>query len=188
MNELQEKKYYIIIDGVDGGGKTTLVAQLAKALDAYTVYEPGGTAALRNLILNGIFTDEQMALLFMADRLIVHESIKYYLQDSSVVSDRGFPSSYIYQGKIINIVSKLHQMFDDKLIKPDRIYILDIPLEAFRERKSEKNLLDRVAEENFEKFRLRYTNLQFPNTFVLDGRLPTSDLVNIILNDLSEIK
>jgi dTMP kinase len=182
------KKYkYIIIEGVDGSGKTTLVNQLASALNAYTVYEPGGLASLRNMILNGSFNDQQVSLLIMADRLIVHKLISEYLQDSDVVSDRGFPSSYVYQSSVINLVSDLHAMFNDQLVRPDKIYILDIPIGTFKERMNELDKFDKVVEEDFETFRSAYTDLGFPNTQILDGRLRTVDLVDIILDDLAEI-
>jgi dTMP kinase len=180
---------FIIIEGVDSCGKTTLAHQLASIRNGYTVFEPGSNSKLRQMILEERDAEIQL-LLFLADRLAVHKIVKEYLEDSDVISDRGFPSSYVYQGMSLgNKVAKLHTLFSGSLIVPDRIYVLDIDLETFQERLRPKNRMDLVAIENFELLRSRYLNLEkvFPNVIVLDGRKPTCDLLDIIEDDLAGI-
>lgn len=99
----------IVLEGVEGAGKTTQVRRLvdrleAAGLDCLAVREPGGTAAgdvIRGLLLDpGSHLDARAeALLFMASRAqLVNEVIRPALDRGAiVVADRFFLSTYAYQ-------------------------------------------------------------------------------------------
>ncbi|MBI3791830.1 MAG: dTMP kinase [Gemmatimonadetes bacterium] len=99
----------IVLEGVEGAGKTTQVRRLAAHLAslpvaAVTVREPGQTTVgegIRQLVLHG--TEEMAprteALLYMASRAeLVERVVRPALaQGTTVIADRFFLSTYAYQ-------------------------------------------------------------------------------------------
>lgn len=107
---MAERGKYIVIEGVDGTGKSTQAEMLVNSLkvggvNTYEVAEPGATAIgqhIRTLIKNGDIDRDPMTnlLLFTADRLETWNNIiKPTLATGSwVVAARNWYSSYAYQG------------------------------------------------------------------------------------------
>ncbi|MEM1945405.1 MAG: dTMP kinase [Candidatus Caldarchaeum sp.] len=102
------KGFYIAVEGIDGVGKTTQSNRLAKLLRSRGVKtvltgEPTHMAVGRlikeGLRSGGKYSEEVMALLFAADRLMHAEKvIKPALRNGmTVVSDRSVISSLAYQ-------------------------------------------------------------------------------------------
>src|SRR4051794_14767613 len=103
--------FFLVLDGSDGGGKTTQAARLAdwlrdQKLDVVTCRDPGGTGLgdrLRSILLDrdtvSISLRSEM-LLYMASRAqMVEEIIKPSLEAGRVVvCDRFLLSNLIYQG------------------------------------------------------------------------------------------
>ncbi len=97
---------FVVLEGGEGGGKSTQAARLADHLDAVLTRQPGGTAIgarLRELLLDGVAGDMDArteALLMAADRAQhVVEVIEPALASGRhVVCDRYIPSSVAYQG------------------------------------------------------------------------------------------
>lgn len=148
---INKNKYnYIVIEGIDGAGKTT-VAQLVvselkrRNIDSELVYEPY-TEEIRTLLnrspdINPIVE----AMLFAADRMYLHsEVLSKMLQDGKVViGDRSFIASIVYQvvrGAPEEFVISINSF----AIKPSLIILLDITPETAierLERKKSKQLL-----------------------------------------------
>src|SRR5262249_45385061 len=103
--------FFLVLEGPDGGGKTTQVGLLAdwlrgEGLDVVTCRDPGGTALgnrLRSILLDrdlmAISLRAEM-LLYMASRAqLVEEVIAPALAAGlTVVSDRYLLSNIVYQG------------------------------------------------------------------------------------------
>ncbi len=101
---------YIVFEGIEGTGKSTIAAMLAEHLqslgeDVLFVREPGGTATgerIRHVLLDpdGTVSPWSEALLFAAARAqLAHEVVGPALSEGRwVVSDRSVYSSLAYQG------------------------------------------------------------------------------------------
>jgi dTMP kinase len=95
----------VTIEGIDGAGKTTLAAALARELGAVLLREPGGVALAERV--RDVAKDPALrvdaraeALLFAAARAqLVAERLEPLLRDgATVVLDRFVDSSLAYQG------------------------------------------------------------------------------------------
>ncbi len=100
---------YIVMEGTEGAGKTTLCGHLTehltkRGIEVMRVREPGGTAlgeAVRELVLHGgEIADWTEALLFAAQRSELLSAVvgPTLATGAWVLSDRSFYSSLAYQG------------------------------------------------------------------------------------------
>tara|TARA_B100001250_G_scaffold332091_1_gene297398 strand:+ start:27 stop:671 length:645 start_codon:yes stop_codon:yes gene_type:complete len=145
------KGKFIVIEGIDGSGKTTQINQLSKWLNGNGLIpennqlvitrEPGGTKlgkAIRSLLLD---TSKEKSpdsitelLLYAADRAQhVNEIIRPSLNKGDwVISDRFCGSTLAYQGygrKLdIKLIKDLETIATQG-ISPDITFLLDIPVE-----------------------------------------------------------
>jgi dTMP kinase len=135
---------FIVLDGLDGTGKTTQCRLLAERLraaghDVVTCVDPGGTALgiqLRELLLHhqGDIAPACEALLFMASRAqLVHEVIRPALAAGRVVvSDRFLLANVVYQGHAGGLdADQLWQVgrLSTGGLEPDLTLVLDLPVE-----------------------------------------------------------
>jgi dTMP kinase len=129
---------YIVIEGIDGSGKSTLVEKLIRKIgEDYNVIstsEPSTPYIIEAIdivkCLN--YTDEEYILscLFSADRLILQEKIKSYIERGMVViSDRSKFSSFAYQEHV-----GYNYEVNCYMRNPDLIIYLDIDPELAAER------------------------------------------------------
>ncbi|RIY38858.1 dTMP kinase [Psittacicella gerlachiana] len=106
--QIIQEKYlgkYIVLEGLDGSGKTTIKEWLeSKLTNTFSVREPGSTdfgESIRNLLLNSEFKLQSLTelFLFMASRTeLLHQKIIPALQEQKIVfSDRSYISSFAYQ-------------------------------------------------------------------------------------------
>jgi dTMP kinase len=147
----------ITVEGVDGAGKTTLVAGLAAALDAVVLREPGGVEVSERI--RSLLTDPSLhidaraeALLYAAARAqLVAEQLRPLLEaGTTVVLDRFVDSSLAYQGAArglgVEEVRALNE-FATGGLKPDRTLLLRIDPEQGRARISDRPA-DRLEQED----------------------------------------
>jgi dTMP kinase len=134
----------ISVEGVDGAGKTTLVAGLAKALDGHVLREPGGTAVserIREVLADPALQIDPRAeaLLYAAARAqLVAEQLRPLLETgTTVVLDRFVDSSLAYQGAArglgVDAIRALNE-FGTGGLKPDRTLLLRVDPALARER------------------------------------------------------
>ncbi len=141
---------FIVLDGLDGTGKSTQCRLLADRLraaghDVVTCVDPGGTALgakLRELLLHhrGDIAPACEALLFMASRAqLVHQVIRPALDAGSiVVSDRFLLANVVYQGYGVGLdVEQLWQAgrLSTGGLEPDLTLVLDLCVEAAETRR-----------------------------------------------------
>ena len=134
----------ISVEGVDGAGKTTLVAGLAAALGAVVLREPGGTAVserVRELLADPALEIDPRteALLYAAARAqLVAEQLRPLLADgATVILDRFVDSSLAYQGAArglgVDAIRALNE-FGTGGLRPDRTLLLRVDPALARER------------------------------------------------------
>ncbi len=147
----------IVVEGIDGCGKTTQAQRLAARLDAVYTFEPGATelgTALRRLLLGehpAPIDDRTEALLMVADRAQhVAEVIAPALAAGRwVVSDRFSASTLAYQGYGRGLdLGDLHTLseWSSGGVAPDLTVLVDVPVETAEERVAVATL-DRIESE-----------------------------------------
>jgi dTMP kinase len=152
----------ITVEGVDGAGKSTLIAELAKALDATVLREPGGVEVserIRSLLADpSLQVDPRAeALLYAAARAqLVAERLRPLLDaGETVLLDRFVDSSLAYQGGGrglgIEAIRALNE-FGTGGLRPDRTLLLRIAPEAGLARISDRPA-DRLEQEDGDFFR-----------------------------------
>ena len=150
---------FITFEGLDGSGKSTQLAKLARGLrhrgiSVTVTREPGGTATgekIREVILHsatsGLSPLTEMALMFASRAQHIHEMILPALSEGHVVlCDRFTDSTEAYQGggrKLgSKIVLQLHEILCGNL-KPDLTILLDndlgLSIDRARHRNRRKN-------------------------------------------------
>jgi len=166
------KGKFLVIEGIDGSGKTTQINQLSQWLVSTDLIpennqlvitrEPGGTKlgkSIRSLLLD---TSRDCSpdsitelLLYAADRAQhVNEIIRPSLDKGDwVISDRFCGSTLAYQGygrKLdINLIKDL-EIIATQGISPDITFLLDIPVEESIKRR--KNIKDDRMEMEGKEF------------------------------------
>lgn len=162
--------HFIVLEGIDGVGKTTQVALLTEWLRSLEVphlmvREPGGTPlgeAIRELVLGRPELDvsprSELLLLLAARAALVRDVLQPALQEGkTVVADRFALSTLAYQGYgrglDIDQVRRAVDVATDGL-RPDLYVLLDLPVEeALRRRGNDDEGPDRIEREG-EAFRV----------------------------------
>lgn len=151
---------FIVVEGIDGSGKSTLVERLARNMirrgrRVRATREPGGTRIgekVRDLLLDAhhsSMTPLTEMFLFMAGRAqLVDEVIRPALRRGiDVICDRYYYSTAAYQGAagaigmatVIDVAERIA-----RFEKPDLVAILDLPPATARARKGDrKNRVER---------------------------------------------
>ncbi|HMA05307.1 MAG TPA: dTMP kinase [Methanomicrobiales archaeon] len=193
----------ITLEGIDGSGKSTLVAALRETLsdlDPVFTREPGSTwvgDAVRRAIAERVDPVTE-ALLFVADHAAHLETVVRPALDLGrlVISDRYTDSRYAYQGALLegrlpDPMAWLRALHDGWTVVPDRTFLLLIPPdEAIRRLPADKRrehfedgpLLDRVQK--------NYLTLaeSDPARFVLvDALLPAGEIHRFVESGIREL-
>lgn len=203
------KPLFIVIEGIDGSGKTTQIELLkqrfvAEGKNALITNEP--TDGAIGLMIRDILSGEKevdpsvMAALYLADRLDHIKNpdtgmLAMMEKGFNVISSRYYYSSYAFQGEYVS----LHWLIAANSIcksylKADITFYINIEPEVCIQRlQSTRERLD--IYENLEK--LRRTHDEYLNAFeitnegehivLLDGKLSVSDMHDAIWKTVKEI-
>ena len=157
----------ITFEGIDGCGKSTQARLFFEKLNFNTgqcilTREPGGSTGaeeIRNLLVTGNvkrWSSETEILLFTAARRdhIERVIIPAMQKNKTVISDRFFDSTRVYQGaarvELFDLVNKLHDLII-KLV-PDLTFVIDMEPEN-----ALKRGLERLSgEDRFEEFGINF--------------------------------
>ena len=203
---------FIVFEGLDSAGKSTLLRLLARHLEAtgqayITTREPGGSELgekLRHLLLwaKGHISARAELLMYQAARAQhVEATILPALQNNQwVLCDRFAASSLAFQqgGRQLsaNEVNWLNQ-FETKNLQPDLYVLLDLSVDESGRRKQQRAQSTGVAMDRFEKqdlnfhSRVRASYLQQAQSdaqrwFILDATLPPNELLKKLLAQLKQ--
>ncbi|MEQ9917578.1 dTMP kinase [Pectobacterium aroidearum] len=179
---------FIVIEGLEGAGKTTARNIVVETLRSHGVKEvvftrePGGTPLaekLRELIKQGMtdekVTDKAEVLMLYAARVqLVDNVIKPALANGQwVIGDRHDLSSQAYQGGGRGIDQHLLRSLRDTVLgdfRPDLTLYLDLPPAIGLQRARQRGELDRIEQESlafFERTRSRYQELAAEDDSIL---------------------
>ncbi len=163
MERWKVKGLFIVLEGVEGAGKSTqarLLAQWMKALELpHTLArEPGGTPvgeAIRQVVLDkGDLTmpaETELFLILAARAAFVRELVRPALEGGEVVlADRFDFSTFAYQGYGRGLslpeVREANHLATGGLV-PDLCLVLDLPVDEGLERKGGPGAGDRIERE-----------------------------------------
>ncbi len=186
---------FIVVEGLEGAGKTTAVQQIEKVLQAQGITdilhtrEPGGTPLAEKM--RALIKEEQagdpltdtaeLLLLYAARSQVVENVIKPNLvKGYFIIGDRHDMSSQAYQGGGREVeLHKLNQLRDMVLgdFKPHLTIYMDLAPEVGLARARARGELDRIEKmqlDFFERTRKRYLALaeQDAKVIIIDASKP----------------
>ena len=131
------KGKFIVIEGIDGSGKTTLVRRLVDKIgNADPTFEPTN-GPIGSMLRSGSLGDvppAAEALLFAADRAIHTEEIKKILDSGRwVICDRYLGSTVAYQSAALGEDADTEWLLEIQkrsVIEPDATFLLDLDPEV----------------------------------------------------------
>ena len=183
---------YIVLEGLEGCGKSTHTKRLGEHLNAVITREPGGTrigSLLRAILADTDNTDldrRTEALLMAADRAQhMAEVIQPALQRGQhVVSDRSIYSTLAYQGYgrqlgTEDLLSISTWALNNRL--PDMVIYIDVPTDVLNERLAKRDLdrFEREGAEFFARIAQGFTELRAADPerwIVIDGTMSKDDV------------
>jgi len=187
---LQTSGKFIVIEGLEGAGKSSAVAILTQAIQAagHTVVntrEPGGTAmaeAIRDVVKHDwkdekVTVEAELLLMYASRAQLVQNIILPNLAKGYwVLGDRHDMSSQAYQGGGRQIDQNMIQSLRAITLKdfrPDFTLYMDVEPKEGLKRAKGRGELDRIEQEDlsfFERTRERYLQLaqQDPNCVVIN--------------------
>lgn len=202
-----KKGKYIVFEGIDGAGKSTLIAKLkahyiAQGVSCAATAEPTGNpigSMIRHILGGRIIMSEQtIAALFLADRLDHLQNdtngiLKYIDAGTTVIGDRYYLSSYAYHVPHVNLewVIQANQVCAD-LLRPDYTFYIDISVEESMKRitqdRQELDLFEN--KERITKVRDNYRNAikavkDDENIIIINGEQSPDKVFSDILKHLT---
>ena len=172
------KNPFIVVDGIDGAGKTTLVTALrnhilSKYGEVFVCREPGGTVlgeSLREILKNpesNICPLPEVLMHFASRFQLVEQEILPSLNKAPIVCDRWWPSTLAYQVYGMEASATVKSLTQtligelNEIVYPDLVLILDVPVEIAYERfskRGEKDRFEQMGLEFFKRAREAYLN------------------------------
>ena len=171
---------YIVLEGMDLAGKSTLTKQLVERLktDNYDIVQveepaksPDSLLTIRNLIIDNGICEEAKLYLAIAQRIELGDKVVVPAlnEGKTVISDRCFISTAVYQGNgriglysVIERNVKALKIFNTQMY-PDKLIFVKIDHDTFLQRAGSRSVLDDqetrlLNREYFERFVHRYEN------------------------------
>jgi dTMP kinase len=185
---------YILLEGIDGVGKTTQVERLKKRFpDAVFTREPGGTEFGKGIRETLLHSSEKLSplselYLFLADR---SEHFQRVVKGKELVfSDRGILSGLAYASKTVpeDFLLKANILALENRL-PDKIFLFQISKEELLKRRASRESLDKIESRGVEyalevQERLLFWSEKIGNRVLLDASKSEDELEKEILANL----
>jgi len=185
---------FIVFEGIDGSGKTTLSRLLfetftRKGIKTVLTREPFDET-LRQVVLAGKLDPWGETFIFLGDRnLHVNGFIEPYLRKKyAVISDRYYLSTLAYQGFGRGLDLKLLEDLNKKAtrgLEPDITFLLDLDVDTAMERiKKTRKSFEKFEDKEFlQKVRMGFLKLaeNKNNVVILDGKKNIYQLLGEVL-------
>lgn len=204
---MQKKSLFIVIEGLDGSGKSTagkiLVELLEKKYPSKVkfTYEPNDESAggkfIRDTLTKKItnFHPRQLALSFAANRLDHCSRVVVPMLEKAggiVISDRYYLSSLVYQSAPDYSMSKVWKL-NENALTPDLIFFLNVSDETCYQRMNKRNQPRELFENNLDQTRkkflkgIRFLKKKKENWIVeIDGNGTPDETVAQMQNELKK--
>ena len=159
---------FIVVEGLEGAGKTTALLQIQKILDAHNIKyictrEPGGTPLaekMREIVKaeteEVLTTEAELLLLYASRAQLITNVIEPALEQGVwVLGDRHDLSSLAYQGGGREIADELILPIRNAVLKgfePDLTLLMDLDPRIGLQRAAARGELDRIEKEQFAFF------------------------------------
>ena len=167
-----DKKLFIVIEGIDGCGKDTVIDNLVKKYNGYVktrnISDRPLGRGIRGTI--GNHDDETIykfmhnhvgvAHMYLSELFVVQEDVKELLKDNHVICSRWHYSTMAYVGDSPKVIDVIRDA-DKELLQPDLIIRLRLPVEIALARMAKRNQKIEFFEkrDKLEKVSERYDNL-----------------------------
>jgi len=186
---------FVVLEGIDGTGKSTLVKTLAKRLGenkrtVHETFEPTATwlgDAVRRSWKENVDPRTE-ALLFVADRCEHTLKIEQWLQGGNwVISDRYRDSSCAYQGAYLSkemgvarACEWVDHLHEGTALEPDLVIIIDAPPKITLARLEERDKLEKFEKQGYlETVRAVYLHLASKKgRHLVDGTRSLNDVAD----------
>lgn len=162
-------KEYIIFEGIDGSGKSTIAKKVYNYLkNKYSVKlirEPGGTLVsekIRKIIAQEKLLPQTQLFLFLAARTELYSKISN-LKENVIVMDRSYLSTFAYQTVLMNLsigkIKNLHSIFNIPVTKGLAFVLLADPI-TIRKRLDTKHIFHKMLnDKTLHQINQRYKSL-----------------------------
>ncbi|MDS2171598.1 hypothetical protein Q7C18_02700 [Nesterenkonia sp. CL21] len=184
---------YIILEGIDGTGKSTQVDML----DRHLIFSHGCHPSLASEPhfmetadhAHLAHTADAKALAYEVDRMDAEEGLVDAIRDGyPVIQDRSFYSTLAYQNPSWEIANFLLR---PRKLEPDLVFLLDMPAVAARSRLEARGALDgyEASVEYQEAVRWRYRQLLVGNhkARLVDATQPAESIASYIASEVDKV-
>lgn len=197
-----KKGFFIVFEGIDGSGKTTLAKRvvqklLADGFEAIFTYEPTngkwGKKLRKSFTAHKRLSSEEELELFLKDRKDhIEQIIQPALKNGiTVVCDRYYYSTMAYQGARGIDPKMIEKMNKEFAIEPDFVFILEIPPEKALNRivKGRKEPLNNFEKlEYLKKVNKIFKGLKGNHIFHINGDQPLESCLKKVFTILHASK
>ncbi len=167
---MQHKSLFIVIEGLDGSGKSSASQALTALLDPLSkgivklTYEPNDASCsglqIRQILKKQIRDHKPsiLPLAYAANRLDhCNTIVKPWLETEGhiVICDRYYLSSLVYQSRLDFPFEKV-MIYNEYALKPDVIFFINVDTKVCYERMKIRNQPEELFEANLDESRQKY--------------------------------